>query len=240
MYVHLVFYKVVFLLEALLSMNEVLVRQYLANFYKHREPFIEEMEQYAMEHHVPIMDKAGMEFMLGLLYLIQPTSILEIGSAIGYSSIRMAKAFPAVKIVTMERNAERIRKAKEYIDKSGYGDRITLLEGDALLLKEQLPDNRQFDVIFIDAAKGQYQRFFELYEPLLSDRGVIISDNVLFKGQVAESVDLIDDRRKRALIKKIQNYNEWLMNHPMYDSTIIPIGDGVAISKKRGVNNVQA
>lgn len=221
-------------------MNEVLVRQYLANFYKHREPFIEEMEMYALEQHVPIMDKAGMEFMLGLLYLIQPTSILEIGSAIGYSSIRMAKAFPEVRIVTMERNAERIRKAKEYIDRSGYGNRIMLLEGDALLLKENLPDNRQFDVIFIDAAKGQYQRFFELYEPLLSERGVIISDNVLFKGQVAESAELVDDRRKRALIKKIQNYNEWLMNHPMYDSTIIPIGDGVAISKKRGVNNVQA
>lgn len=221
-------------------MNEVLVRQYLANFYKHREPFIEEMEMYALEQHVPIMDKAGMEFMLGLLYLIQPTSILEIGSAIGYSSIRMAKAFPELRIVTMERNAERIRKAKEYIDRSGYGNRIMLLEGDALLLKENLPDNRKFDVIFIDAAKGQYQRFFELYEPLLSERGVIISDNVLFKGQVAESAELVDDRRKRALIKKIQNYNEWLMNHPMYDSTIIPIGDGVAISKKRGVNNVQA
>jgi len=221
-------------------MDEVLVRQYLANFYKHREPFIEEMELYALEQHVPIMDKAGMEFMLGLLYLIQPKSILEIGSAIGYSSIRMAKAFPELRIVTMERNAARIRKAKEYIDRSGYSNRITLLEGDALLLKENLPDNRQFDVIFIDAAKAQYQRFFELYEPLLSDRGVIISDNVLFKGQVAESADLVDDRRKRALIKRIQNYNEWLMNHPMYDSTIIPIGDGVAISKKRGVNNVQA
>lgn len=221
-------------------MDEVLVRQYLANFYKHREPFIEEMELYALEQHVPIMDKAGMEFMLGLLYLIQPTSILEIGSAIGYSSIRMAKAFPELRIVTMERNAERIRKAKEYIDRSGYSNRITLLEGDALLLKDHLPDNRQFDVIFIDAAKAQYQRFFELYEPLLSDRGVIISDNVLFKGKVAESAELVDDRRKRALIKRIQNYNEWLMNHPMYDSTIIPIGDGVAISKKRGVNNVQA
>jgi len=221
-------------------MNEVLVRQYLANFYKHREPFIVEMENYAMEQHVPIMDKAGMEFMLGLLYLIQPTSILEIGCAIGYSSIRMAKEFPDVKIVTMERNAERIRKAKEYIEKSGYSSRILLLEGDALLLKEQLPDNRQFDVIFIDAAKGQYQKFFELYAPLLSERGVIISDNVLFKGHVAESPEIVDDRRKRALIKKIQNYNEWLMNHPEYDSTIIPIGDGVAISKKRGVNNVQA
>ncbi|GGI10624.1 O-methyltransferase [Gottfriedia solisilvae] len=221
-------------------MDEVLVRQYLANFYKHREPFIEEMEMYAKEQHVPIMDKAGMEFMLGLLYLIQPTSILEIGSAIGYSSIRMAKSFPELRIVTMERNAGRIRKAKEYIDRSGYSNRITLLEGDALLLKDHLPDNRQFDVIFIDAAKAQYQRFFELYEPLLSERGVIISDNVLFKGQVAESAELVDDRRKRALIKRIQNYNEWLMNHPMYDSTIIPIGDGVAISKKRGVNNVQA
>jgi len=218
-------------------MNDVLVRQYLSNFYKHREPFIEEMETYAFEHHVPIMDKAGMEFMLGLLYLIQPTSILEIGSAIGYSSIRMAKEFPNVKIVTMERNAERIRKAKEFIERSDYSNRILLLEGDALLLKEKLPENRQFDVIFIDAAKAQYKRFFELYEPLLSDRGVIISDNVLFKGQVAESADLVDDRRKKALIKKIQNYNEWLMNHPKYDSTIIPIGDGVAISKKRGVNN---
>jgi predicted O-methyltransferase YrrM len=210
------------------------IRQYLANFYKHREPFIEEMEQYATDLHVPIMDRAGMEFMLGLLYLIQPSTILEIGSAIGYSSIRMAKAFPNLRIVTMERNAERIIKAKQYISESGYSDRIRLIEGDALQLVEQLPEDLKFDVIFIDAAKGQYKRFFELYEPFLAKKGVIISDNVLFKGLVAQDADLVDDRRKRALIKKIQNYNEWLMNHPDYDSTIIPIGDGVAISKKKG------
>nr|WP_322099530.1 O-methyltransferase [Gottfriedia endophytica] len=215
-------------------MDQSAIRHYLANFYKHREPFIEEMEQYADEFHVPIMDRAGMEFMLGLLYLIQPNTILEIGSAIGYSSIRMAKAFPNLKIVTMERNAERIIKAKHYIGESGYSDRIRLLEGDALQLVDQLPEDLKFDVIFIDAAKGQYKRFFELYEPFLAEKGVIISDNVLFKGLVAENADLVDDRRKRALIKKIQNYNEWLMNHPGYDSTIIPIGDGVAISKKKG------
>lgn len=211
-------------------MEQDAVQEYLLSFINQNDSLILEMEQYAVEHEVPIMDKLGMEFMLQMLRLIQPKSILEIGAAIGYSGIRMVKAADA-DVVTIERDIERYEKAVSYIEKAGLQNRISLLFGDALETFGQVSKHGTFDVIFIDAAKGQYQRFFELYEPLLNDEGVIITDNVLFRGLVAE--ENIENKRIRSLVKKIKTYNEWLMTHPKYDTTIFPIGDGVAVSKKK-------
>ena len=95
-------------------------------------------------------------------------------------------------------------------------------------------------MIFVDAAKGQYRRFFEVYEPLLSNDGIIITDNVLFKGLVAEDLATITPRRKRGLIKRIQNFNQWLLSHQKFDTVILPIGDGIAISKHRGEQSEKA
>jgi predicted O-methyltransferase YrrM len=156
---------------------------------------------------------------------------LEIGAAIGYSSIRMTQAVQA-NIITVERDAERYEKAISYINQADLGHRISVVFGDALETVEQVEKFGAFDVIFIDAAKGQYQRFFELYEPLLNPGGVIITDNVLFRGLV--TVEHIENKRIRSLVKKIKSYNEWLMAHSGYDTTIFPIGDGVAVSKKKG------
>jgi predicted O-methyltransferase YrrM len=211
-------------------MGQDAVQQYLLSFIKQEDPLLAEMEQYAAEHEVPIMDKLGMEFMLQMLRIIEPKSILEIGAAIGYSGIRMVKAADA-NVVTIERDAQRYEKAVSYIQKAGLEDRISLIFGDALETFEQIKAYGTFDVIFIDAAKGQYQRFFELYEPLLSEKGVIITDNVLFRGLVAE--EHIENKRIRSLVRKIKTYNEWLMAHSEYDTTIFPIGDGVAVSKKK-------
>ncbi|WP_416827399.1 O-methyltransferase [Ectobacillus polymachus] len=211
-------------------MEQNATNEYLLSFVD-KDPVTLEMEQYALEHHIPIMDKLGMEFMLQLLRLIEPTSILEIGAAIGYSAIRMAKSSHA-NVVTIERDEERYKEAVCNIKRTGMEDRISLIFGDALEQFPQVKEHGTFDVIFIDAAKGQYQRFFELYEPLLNEGGVIITDNVLFHGLVVE--ENIEKKRLRSLVKKIKNYNEWLMAHIGYDTTIFPIGDGVAVSKKRG------
>ncbi len=210
------------------------ITAYLESLIPSRDNIIQEMEAYAQENNVPIMELVGIEAMLQILRLIQPASILEIGTAIGYSAIRMAKALPEANIVSIERDEIRYTKALEYIEMTNTSSQIKVHLGDALDLAGH-PESlgTSFDVIFIDAAKGQYQRFFNSYENLLSPNGVIITDNVLFKGLVA--TEDVDVKRTRSLVNKIRTYNEWLMSNPKYITTILPIGDGIAISKKRGV-----
>lgn len=210
------------------------IDQYLQSLIPDRVGLLKEMEEYAEAEHVPIMEPEGIETLLQLLRIHRPQVILELGTAIGYSAIRMAETLPNVHIVTIERNEKRIEEAKNNISKSGYSNRITLIESDALEAVHLVKEYGPFDLIFVDAAKGQYRRFFELYESLLSKTGIILTDNVLFKGLVAEDVESITPRRKRGLVKRIQNFNQWLLSHPNYDTIILPIGDGIAISKYRG------
>lgn len=214
-------------------MNEK-VEGYLNQLIPPRTGLFAEIEQYADEYNVPIMEPEGIESLLQIIRLSRPKAILEVGTAIGYSALRMAEAASDAKIVSLERDEERIVKAKEYIEKACKQHQIILLEGDALEMAELVKEHGPFDAIFIDAAKGQYRRFFELYESMLESGGIIVTDNVLFKGLVAEQEETIEPKRIRSLVKKIKEYNEWLMRHPRYDSVILPIGDGVAISKHRG------
>nr|WP_295969585.1 O-methyltransferase [uncultured Bacillus sp.] len=206
------------------------IHAYIDSLIPERPEFFMKMEKYAAEHHVPIMETAGMETMLQMLRILQPECILEIGTAIGYSALRMAHALPSAQIVTIERDEERAQIAQENFGRYGNGQTI-LIKGDALEKEEEVADYAPFDAIFIDAAKGQYKRFFELYSRYLTERGIIITDNVLFKGLVAE--ETIAHKRTNGIVSKIKHFNEWLTSHPDYDTVILPIGDGVAISKKR-------
>jgi len=191
-----------------------------------------EMKAYAKEHDVPIIQDEGLEWMLHLLRIKQPVAILEIGSAIGYSSLMMAKHLPNCHVVTVERDESRYLAAVNYHSHSNIGKRVTLINEDALELDwNQLPI-AEYDVIFIDAAKAQYQRFFEKYEPLLTPNGMIISDNLLFHGHVLDS-NQKQSRNLKQLVRKISRYNEWLLNHPDYHTLMLPIGDGVAVSLKK-------
>ncbi|WP_026693828.1 O-methyltransferase [Peribacillus kribbensis] len=210
------------------------VEEYLQSLIPAHSNLFSEMEAYAEEHKVPIMDKIGMEALLQFLRLQKPSSILEVGTAIGYSALRMSDVLPEAKIVTLERDEERIETAKKYIKEAGKLDSIRIIEGDALELSEKVQSEGPFDAIFIDAAKGQYKKFFEIYEPMLNSGGIIVTDNVLFKGLVAVEESEIEQRRIKNLVRKIRDFNTWLMNHPSYDTAIMPIGDGVAVSKKRG------
>lgn len=207
--------------------------QYLQALIPAREAAVQEIETYAREHNVPIMDAIGMEALLYILQLVQPKRILEIGTAIGYSAIRMAQALPNTSVVTIERDAERYDKALFYIERTKLQERIHAVLGDALEVRSEIERYAPFDAIFIDAAKGQYQRFFDLYSPLLNNGGVMMTDNVLFKGLVASN-EPIENKRIRPLVEKIRQYNEWLMGREDYDTIILPIGDGIAISRKRG------
>lgn len=207
------------------------LQRYLEEMVPERNDLLMEMESYAKEHKVPIMEIEGIEAMLQILRIKQPKTILEVGTAIGYSALRMVYECPQSRIVTLERDAERYEQAEMFIAKSGKADQILLIKGDALEKELEVKEHGLYDVIFIDAAKGQYKRFFELYSKYLNNEGLIITDNVLFKGLVYE--EEIDNKRIRNMVRKINDFNQWLMTHEEYHTVILPIGDGVAISRKK-------
>lgn len=211
-------------------LNEEL-QNYIDSFIQPRDGIFFEMEEYAKLHGVPIMEPAGIETMLQLLRIQQPESILEVGTAIGYSAMRMASALPKSHIITMERDEDRCQLAAEYMKRAGMQEQITLMKGDALELEAEAAVHAPFDAIFIDAAKGQYKRFFERYSRYLKPGGIIITDNILFKGLVYNQEAA--SKRARNLAKKIDEFNRWLVANEEYDTIILPIGDGVAVSKMR-------
>lgn len=188
---------------------------------------VEEMEAYALEQDVPIMQQEGITFMCSFIEEHQIKQILEIGSAIGYSAIRMAMMDPAIHITTIERDEVRYRKAVEYIAKSPYQNQITLLFGDAL----ETVIEGSFDLIFIDAAKAQYIKFFERYEPLLKQNGYIISDNLNFHGFV-EHPETVTSRNLRQLVGKIKRFVTYLEEKEGYETIFLSQGDGIGISRK--------
>ena len=208
--------------------------EYLQTLVPSRNELLSEMEEYAKENGVPIMELTGMESMLQILKIQKPRKILEIGTAIGYSALRMAHTLPEVSILTIERDEERIEKAYHFIERADMKSRIRIIQGDALETESDVSSEGPFDCIFIDAAKGQYKRFFEIYEKYLAPGGLILSDNVLFKGLVALEQDEIESKRTKNLVKKIKGYNEWLVSKEEYDTVILPVGDGLAISIMRG------
>ncbi|WP_303970056.1 O-methyltransferase [Sporosarcina ureae] len=205
---------------------------YISRFAEEKEPHILEMERYAEEHRVPIMDDAGLYTLIGLLKIQQPKRILEIGSAIGYSAIRLAKAIPDAIIYTVERDTERYEKAVENIERSGLQERITIIHGDALELDETTLDQQPFDALFIDAAKGQYRKFFDKYSPLVGSLGVIYCDNMFMHGMVLlEDADI--PKRNRTMIRNLQQFTSWAMQNEHYETSLLPIGDGILIAVKK-------
>ena len=190
---------------------------------------IREIKKYALDNKVPIMVDEGIDFLTTFIIKNQITNILEIGSAIGYSAIMMALANPNVKITTIERDRERYLEAVKNVKKLGLEDRIILIFNDAL----ETSVEGKFDLIFIDAAKGQNIRFFEKFEPNLADHGAIITDNIDFHGLVEKDVETIQSRNLRGLIRKIREYIDYLKNNPKYEVELLKIGDGIAVAKKK-------
>ena len=188
----------------------------------------EDLLTYAKEHHVPVMQEAGLQFLMDQLQQHHCKQFLEIGTAIAKTSIAIAQSFPDIQIVTIERNPEMIQQAKQNIVDAGLESRILLIEGDAL--EVSIPD-RVYDYIFIDAAKAQYQRFFERYCPFLSQDGIIITDNMEFHGLV-QHPELTKNRNTKQLVRKIQKYHEYLENLTEFDTEFYSIGDGVAITRR--------
>ena len=209
------------------------VLTYIENLIPDRPQTVKQIEEFAEQHDVPIMEKTGIEVLLLLLTMQQPKKILEIGTAIGYSAIRMALKLPNTEIITVELDEERLHLANRHIREIGFEDRIHVLHGDALSLSEEISKYGPFDALFIDATKAKYSKFFKLYEPMLSEEGMIYTDNVLFKGTVACDRAELKTRRQRTMVRKLDDYNHFLYTLDNYETTIIPVGDGIAITKRR-------
>lgn len=186
------------------------------------------MQEYALENDVPIMQDEGIAFLIMLLNVKKPKRILEIGSAIGFSSSVMALNSDAI-IDTMERDSKMIAECKKNHEILGLTDRINLIEGDALVTIEEVKNNK-YDFIFIDAAKAQYIKFFEMYSELLATDGVILSDNLYFHDLLFTEVN---NRDLRQLVRKVGKYNEYLLNHPTFETHIFKMGDGVGVSTRK-------
>lgn len=206
--------------------------RYIESLQKNEDALFSRMEHYAEEHRIPIMDRLGIETFLGLLRIQQPKAILEIGSAIGYSALRIATALKDTTIVTIERDSDRFSKAVDYIGESDAASRILILEADALETEAEEIFSRQYDALFIDAAKGQYKRFFEKYEPTVKSGGVIYCDNMFMHGMVLQEDGEVP-KRNRTMIRKLKEFTQWIYAHPGFETSLLPVGDGILIAVKR-------
>ena len=207
------------------------MRTYINSLDRGNTPFLEELEQTALRDRVPVIRREMQSFIKTFLAMNQPGRILEVGTAIGFSTLLMCEyGREDLQIVTIENYDKRIPIARENFRRAGREDQITLLEGDAGELLKTLEG--PFDMIFMDAAKGQYIHWLPDIRRLMAKGSVLISDNVLQEGDIIESHYLVE-RRKRTIYKRMREYLYELKHDPSFVTSILPLGDGVTVSVKQ-------
>jgi len=189
---------------------------------------VDQIEKKAIENNIPIIQKEGLLFITNYIKENNVKHILEIGSAVGYSAIKMALIDENIKITTIERDIDRYNEAVNNIKLVGLDNRISIYNEDAL----EYIDTNKYDLIFIDAAKAQYIKFFEKYKSNLNNNGVIISDNLKFHGFV-ENPELTNNRNTKQLARKIKSYIDFLKTNTEFQTTFYELGDGISVSKKK-------
>lgn len=194
---------------------------------------IKEMERYAIANNVPIIEKDSIKFIRKYIELNNVKSILEIGTAIGYSSILMASVSDDIEVTTIERDTVRYKEAIKNVKACNLEKRIEIVFNDALDVNLA---GHKYDLIFIDAAKAQYIKFFEKFQHYLNEGGIIISDNLKFHGLVANK-ESVESRNVLGLVTKIERYVEFLKNNEEFVTKFYDIGDGLSVSfRKTDVN----
>lgn len=208
------------------------MRTYINSLDMGNTPFLEKLEQDALASGVPIIRKEMQSFIKVLLALRAPKRILEVGTAVGFSTLLMCEYNPCqAEIVTIENYEKRIPLARDNFIRAGREKQITLLEGDAGEILKELTE--PFDLIFMDAAKGQYIHYLPEVLRLLKDGGVLVSDNVMQDGEVIESRFAVE-RRNRTIHARMREYLYELKHTEELLTSILPLGDGVAVSVKKG------
>lgn len=203
------------------------MQKYLQQLLPQQQTFIQQVKEAAVNMSIPIMEDTSLHLLTVLLQLQQPKRILELGTGIGYSAIKMAEAYPASEIITIEKDKARYEHALKTVADSKYHGKINIIFEDAITFLKTY-DGEKFDFIYIDAAKSKYKQFFQLADQCLQHSGMIITDNVLFRGYVVNSTSI--PKRYERIVDRLQHFNKWLVNHPNYSTSIVPIGDGIAVS----------
>lgn len=209
------------------------IAAYIDSLDKELPKKLKEIERNALEEYVPIIKKPTQGMLRFLMKSKQPSNILEVGTAVGFSAILMSEYMPEeTMITTIEKMPKRIEKARKNIKYAEKESQITLLEGDAAdILKELVQKKERFDFIFMDAAKGQYLNFLPDILSLLGEGGLLVSDNVLQDGDIVESRYAVI-RRNRTIHARMRAYLYELTHHKMLETIVLPIGDGITLSIK--------
>ena len=190
---------------------------------------IDSIKQKALDEHVPIIMDDTLEVVDKILTELKPTRILEIGTAVGYSAICFSKyLMPGGKIDTIERDIERVAEARINIKNVGVSDKINIYEGDAVEILPTL--NEKYDMVFIDAAKGKYPFFLKEALRMIKPNGIILADNILYKGYVMSDYN---KHKQRTAVRNLREYIKEVTENPNYETEILEVGDGLAISKRR-------
>lgn len=206
------------------------MEDYIKGLVPKRQGILKEIEEFAREHGVPIVQEETGRFLEFMVDMKKPLRILELGTAIGFSSILMYEAAGTEpEIVTIEREPKMIELAKVNLEKFNLEHKIKIMEGDCLEILEKLEE--PFDLIFMDAGKGHYNHFLPHCLRLLKEDGIIIADNVLFRGMVA--TDELVKRRKITIVKRMRTYLDMVSSDESLITSVIPMGDGIAITKRR-------
>ena len=202
--------------------------EYISSFRKKTDSLVEEMEAYAREHNVPILSWESAEFLEQLILIKDPRRVLELGTAIAYSTIRIARNLKGKAVIhTIEKSADNIVLAKEFIVKSGLINKIKVLEGDAINVMPQL--KKKYDLIFLDVDKEDYKRLFDYSLVLLRKGGIMVVDNLLWHGYAAST--RVPSQYKEST-RHIREFNSLFMNQPNLKTSILPIGDGLGVGVK--------
>lgn len=206
------------------------VERYLRDVRPTRSAVMAEMEHFAETDHVPIVHWETGRLLATLVRATDPGLVLEVGTAIGYSTLHMAQELGRGRIVTIERDPERVRQATAYLQRAGVADRVEIIEEDATQALERLPG--PFDLIFLDATKTEYARYLEMAEPKAAARAVLVVDNMLMSGDVA----LTDDSEafwSPENLASARAFNRQLLRSERWLGAVLPIGDGVVLAARR-------
>lgn len=194
--------------------------------------YFDEIESSARKRNIPVMEKEGIEFLINVFKENDCKSCLEIGSAIGYSAMMMVSNIDDFVVETIELDKERYEEAVDNINNNNLNERIVIHHDDALEFSLDNLHYQEFDCLFIDAAKAQYQKFFEKYMPYVKENGICIVDNLDFHGMIFD-IDNIKNRNTKQLVKKIKRFKDWIFNHDEYIVTYYGVGDGICVIKRK-------
>jgi predicted O-methyltransferase YrrM len=189
-------------------------------------PFnLSELEEYAKQHRVPILHPDSVQALKELIEAHQPQTILEVGTAIGYSAMQMASVDVSIQVITLERDPEMVTRARANIKARGFDNQITVVEGEAA----EYVLHHEVDLLFIDAGKAQYQVMFERFSPKVSAKGIVVCDNYFMHGLTVENAP----KHQRTMARKLSAFKDFLRIHPEFHTTILEVGDGLSVSVRR-------